>query len=580
MPGADPPWRRRARSLGRRVLGPAWPHVGDAAHLIVCPDGALTAVPMELLETPSGDLLTDVARVSYLARAADLTSRAMLFRTEGPPVVIAGPDHDLPQSTTAARTGQMVAAAWARGAVPGGARFIDLPHARAEGEAVAALLGVVPLTGVWALATELLGVSEPEILHIAGHGFALPAAAVEDEAVLLGTPLGNAVDRRMVLDDPLQRSGLALAGANAVLDGLPVPAEVGDGIVHASQIQQLDLQRTDLVVLSACRTGLGDLSLGDGAHGLRRAFLAAGCRSVVSTLWDVPEDSSRRLVEHFYSLLLGGRPRHEALAEARAVVRADHPDSPVHWAGYVLDGEWGPLHRSTGANVRVAVVNAREWGLNDGDPEALERFADVVRTGLPAFPSDGPLPPATVLRRALAQDDLPPAARVEATELLADLASRLGDLESAIALSEDLAADPAVAPSRSAGIRYSIGVMHHRDGRPDVAEEMYDRALDLGPAPDVAARIRVNRGVARIATGRTDEALADFAEVIEDPGAPTDQRYMALINRADARAGSDVTACLADLDAALALGVADEAERRHLEAFRAQVLAVAGDDPG
>jgi hypothetical protein len=504
----------------------------------------------------------------------------MLFRTEGPPVVLAGPDHDLPKAMTAARTGQMVAAAWARGAVPGGARFVDLPHARAEGEAVAALLGVAPLTGVWALATELLGVSEPEILHIAGHGFALPAEAVEDEAVLLGTPLGNAVDRRMVLDDPLQRSGLALAGANAVLDGTPVPPEVGDGIVHASQIQQLDLQRTDLVVLSACRTGLGDLALGDGAHGLRRAFLAAGCRSVVSTLWDVPEESSRRLVEHFYTLLLAGRPRHDALAEARAAVRADHPDSPVHWAGYVLDGEWRPLHRSTGANIRVAVVNAREWGLNDGDPEALERLADQVRTGLPAYPSGGPLPPATVLRRALAQEGLPPAARTEATELLADLASRLGDLDTAIALSEELAADPAVAPSRTAGIRYSIGVMHHRDGRPDLAEEMYDRALDLGPTPELAAHIRVNRGVARIATDRADEALADFATVIEDPGAPVDQRYMALINRADATAMTDVTACLADLDAALALGVADEAERRHLEAFRAQVLAGSGADAG
>src|SRR5262249_31135827 len=270
-----------------------------------------------------------------------------LFNKGGQSLVIAGPDFNLPDSYVGKRFGMMWENRLLARAAGGDTRFDDLPAAREEGAAVAKLLEVEPLLGVWALAQELRLNGSPEVIHLSTHGFSLPFEHAET-AASLAAPLGNALDRRVVLDDPMQRSGLAMSGANAALDGREIPPEAGIATIYAADIQQLNLQRTDLVVLSACRSGLGDIKVGDGSHGLRRAFLAAGARSVVSALWDVPDDSSRLLITRFYEQLLKQQTRLEALAEARKEVRALHPRDPVYWAGFVLDGDFEQLARFSG----------------------------------------------------------------------------------------------------------------------------------------------------------------------------------------------------------------------------------------
>ena len=190
---------------------------------------------------------------------------------------------------------------------------------------VGALLGVEPLLAEWALTSELSLTVSPEIVHIATHGFCLPYADAVENARARSGALGNDLDAQMLLADPMQRSGLALSGANAVLDRRRIPREAGRGVLFAADIQRLNLQQTDLVVLSACRSGLGPVSIGDGAQGLRRAFLAAGSHSVVSTLWDIPDDASRAMMAVFYTELLKQKTRLEAIRAARAQVRAQHP---------------------------------------------------------------------------------------------------------------------------------------------------------------------------------------------------------------------------------------------------------------
>src|SRR5258707_4878921 len=93
--------------------------------------------------------------------------------------------------------------------------------------------------------------------------------------------------------NPLLRTGIVLAGANA-LDEDAAKAGIEDGWVTAEEIALMDLRGTELVMLSACQTGLGDIKTGEGVYGLRRAFLYAGARTLVTSLFEVPDTETDR----------------------------------------------------------------------------------------------------------------------------------------------------------------------------------------------------------------------------------------------------------------------------------------------
>jgi CHAT domain-containing protein len=107
-------------------------------------------------------------------------------------------------------------------------------------------------------------------------------------------------------------------------------------------VTDLALAGTELVVLSACDTGLGDLEPGEGVLGLRRSFLIAGARTLVMSLWKVPDEQTQQLMEAFYRLLRQGRPRVEALREAQLQIR-EHSPQPRSWAAFICQGDGGPL---------------------------------------------------------------------------------------------------------------------------------------------------------------------------------------------------------------------------------------------
>ena len=118
------------------------------------------------------------------------------------------------------------------------------------------------------------------------------------------------------------RSGLALAGANTFLRGATPPAEAEDGLLTAQDVAGLDLLNTELAVLSACDTGLGEIHSGEGVFGLRRAFVLAGVRTLVMSLWKVPDLATAFLMDRFYdNLLTRGLDRDLALSDAQ---RATH----------------------------------------------------------------------------------------------------------------------------------------------------------------------------------------------------------------------------------------------------------------
>jgi CHAT domain-containing protein len=185
------------------------------------------------------------------------------------------------------------------------------------------------LTGADALESRITACRSPRILHIATHGFFLPDRLPSRGGETLAThPLET---------NPLLRSGLALAGANAWLDGAALPEEADDGLLTAEDVTGMNLAGTELVVLSACDTGLGEYRSGEGVFGLRRAFALAGAQMLVMSLWQVPSEQTTVLMEVFYDRLANGRPAADALREAKAAVRSRWSET-FFWGAFVAFG--------------------------------------------------------------------------------------------------------------------------------------------------------------------------------------------------------------------------------------------------
>jgi CHAT domain-containing protein/uncharacterized protein HemY len=169
--------------------------------------------------------------------------------------------------------------------------------------------------------------SSPRVIHMATHGyfFADPTES--------GAGAGESVFK--LTEHPLIRSGLILAGGNyAWSTGTPVKPGLEDGILTAYEISQLNLSGTELVVLSACETGLGDIQGNEGVYGLQRAFKIAGARYLIMSLWEVPDEDSQKFMSKFYTLWLEqGMSIPDAFRKTQADFRAV---SQQLWAGFVL----------------------------------------------------------------------------------------------------------------------------------------------------------------------------------------------------------------------------------------------------
>ncbi len=169
-------------------------------------------------------------------------------------------------------------------------------------------------------------------LHLATHGFfesparvaAIRAGLKSDELSLAG--VGSSEESASLALSPLLHSGVALVGAARKTEDVPpgAPGSVPDredGILTAEEVQSLDLRGTELVVLSACETGLGKGYYGQGVMGLQRAFLAAGARAVVASLWRVDDAATTVLMEQFYTNLWTKKmPKLEALRQAQLTI--------------------------------------------------------------------------------------------------------------------------------------------------------------------------------------------------------------------------------------------------------------------
>jgi len=176
--------------------------------------------------------------------------------------------------------------------------------------------------------------SSPRVLHLATHGFFFP----DPKATVSSEQVNGAQEPAFKLSDhPMIRSGILLAGANhAWATGKPLREGMEDGILTAYEISQMNLSNTELIVLSACETGLGDISGNEGVYGLQRAFKIAGAKYLIMSLWQVPDKQTSLLMTTFYKKWLEEKkPIPEAFREAQKELREAGLD-PYQWAGFVL----------------------------------------------------------------------------------------------------------------------------------------------------------------------------------------------------------------------------------------------------
>jgi CHAT domain-containing protein/tetratricopeptide (TPR) repeat protein len=310
------------------------PHLGGSTRLFVAPDGELYRLPFEALPTSDGQRLIDEYRISYLGSGRDVLRFAIDSAVQAqPPLVAVDPDFDM-GSTDAPSSSQTVG-------------FRRLSGTKKEGERIAQMLGVTPLVGDGPLEATVKNARSPRILHIATHGFFRPDTprdpnAQAHEVQTMSALDGGLLARLAHVENPLLRSGLALVGANTWLKGGSLPEEAEDGILMAEDVTGMDLLATELAVLSACQTGLGEVHSGEGVYGLRRAFVVAGAKTLVMSLWKVPDEQTRELMEDFYRRLLRGTPRVEALRKAQLEMKNKHAD-PFYWGAFICQGDAGPL---------------------------------------------------------------------------------------------------------------------------------------------------------------------------------------------------------------------------------------------
>ena len=292
------------------VFSPLSRALSGAHQLIISPDGALNVMPFEALSN-QGEYLANRYTISYVPSSLELIRSQAAGKKKGKLVIFADPDFDARGSNQGNPVVAAVAANRTR-ALP----LAKLPETDAEAKQIALAFGknhkVQIFEGKDANEDELLQVENPEILHIATHGFYR-----KDD----GSDL-----------NPAQRSGLYLSGANASFK-----SGSDYGIVSADKLSRLPLSKTSLVALSACSTGVGDIKDSEGVFGLERAFLTSGAASLLVSLWDVPSNESVELMVAFYQNLEAGMPKSEALVSAKKELMKKYPN-PFFWAPFVLVG--------------------------------------------------------------------------------------------------------------------------------------------------------------------------------------------------------------------------------------------------
>jgi CHAT domain-containing protein/Tfp pilus assembly protein PilF len=292
--------KEKARALDEMIMQPVRDLLKNKRHILLSPDSQLNLIPFAALVDEQNRFLVENYTITYLTSGRDLLKLQLPTPKLQRSLVVGNPEFDLNADETnilvASRGGNT------RAADLSFLSFKPLPGTEAEIEAIAPLLPeATTLNGSEATEGAIIEIEKPRILHLATHGFFLK----------------NAADS---VENPLLRSGLALAGFNNRGES---PSTL-DGVLTALEVSGLNLRGIQLVVMSACETGLGEVANGDGVYGLRRAFTIAGAESQLMSLWKVDDLKTQELMVGYYQRLKDGMGRSEAMPDIQSTPQGRH----------------------------------------------------------------------------------------------------------------------------------------------------------------------------------------------------------------------------------------------------------------
>lgn len=326
-------------ALSSKVFEPLLSTLQDARRIVISPDGALWLIPWAALPVEEGRYAVEDYEISYVISGREMLTAAA--PSKGQAVIMADPDYDLSPS----KAQSALQAIYRSTAIPSVPKVRPvtswdelpkmerLPETAAEAQMITPSLtqyvGKEPFVYLdqYALEGMFRRLRQPAVLVLSTHGILLEDAPDHDSS--------------LPKQDPLLRCGLLLAGCNVREQGKPNDGE--DGVLTGLEIIGADLRGTELVVLSACETGLGQVQNSEGVAGLRQAFQLSGAHTVVATLWQIPDGESAKLMNAFFGNLAQGQAKAEALAKAqRARIRhrrnRDGVAHPIFWAAYTVTG--------------------------------------------------------------------------------------------------------------------------------------------------------------------------------------------------------------------------------------------------
>ncbi|MDJ0519302.1 MAG: tetratricopeptide repeat protein [Trichodesmium sp. MO_231.B1] len=334
-----------ARTLDKLVMEPIRQKLGNAKHILLSPDSQLNLIPFAALVDENNQYLVENYTITYLTSGRDLIRIDLDFPTKQAPILVAAPNYNEPGKTTLeplatnnSRSSNQ------RSPDAENLKFGLLFNTKVEAEAIEPMLNVKALMGSEATENAIKQVKSPEIVHIATHGFFLedletpPPSDFGRGGLILESDFGIQALPFVPVENPLLRSGIALAGANIRKSGTE------DGIMTALEIANLNLAGTKLVVLSACDTGVGEVNVGEGVYGLRRALSIAGSESQVISLWKVDDSTTKDLMIDYYERVLN-KQEPEGRSEALRQVQLGMLENwiykhPYYWASFVPSGDW------------------------------------------------------------------------------------------------------------------------------------------------------------------------------------------------------------------------------------------------
>lgn len=320
--------------------------------IFISPTGLLNSISFDAIPYNDSTLLSDKYNINILSTTSKIINKKQFYSANiSKAVIFGGIDYDV-DTTTMKQTAALynskeienqylaenfeVTDSLDLSAISRGGVWSYLEGAENEAETIKNIfeksrIKVDYFSGELASeeAFKSLSDNSPSIIHVATHGFYFPDnEKTRDEYSFFD-------DVQFVFsDNPLLRSGLVFSGGNRIWAGEEIPENVEDGIVSAYDVSQMNLLNNDLIVLSACQTGLGDVIGNEGVYGLQRAFKKAGSGFMIVTLWKVPDLTTQMLMENFYTFFVQGDEIHLAFRKAQNILKEKY--SAYGWVAFVL----------------------------------------------------------------------------------------------------------------------------------------------------------------------------------------------------------------------------------------------------